>query len=75
MGRYGDLNYARLTKTGVILGLSLFFIGAGGEWLIHSSPGVVPGWEDTLFFDLEILGLLAFAVSPFLFGILLPLTE
>ena len=75
MGRYGNLDYARLTKAGVVLGLSLFSIGAGGEWLIHSWHATVPAWEKTLFLDLEILGLLAFAVSPFLFGILLPLTE
>lgn len=75
MGRYGDIDYARLTKSGVILGVSLFLLGAGGEWAIHAMSIQVPAWEDTLFFDLEVIGLLIFAISPFLFGIFLPLTE
>lgn len=75
MGRYGDLDYTRLTKGGVILGLVLFFIGVGGEWAIHTLMIQVPPWEATLFFDLEVIGILIFSISPFLFGILLPLTE
>lgn len=75
MGRYGKLNYARLTKGGFLLGLSLFLIGAGGEWLVHSWITQAPSWEDTLFFDLEIIGLLIGFFSPILFGIVLPLTE
>lgn len=75
MGRYGDLDYAGLTKGGVLLGVSMFLLGAGGEWMIHSMSLQVPAWEETLFFDLEVIGLLTFAISPFLFGIFLPLTE
>ncbi|MDZ7702323.1 MAG: hypothetical protein U5J98_09825 [Halobacteriales archaeon] len=75
MGRYGDLDYARLTKGGVAIGVALFLIGAGGEWAIHSWLTGAPTWEDALFFDLEVIGILLFAVSPFLFGIFLPLTE
>lgn len=75
MGRYGDLDYARLTKGGVLLGLLLFLLGAGGEWAIHAMSIQAPAWEATLFFDMEVVGLLIFAFSPFLFGIFLPLTE
>lgn len=75
MGRYGDLDYPLLTKAGVLIGVSLFLVGAGGEWAIHTWLHQVPAWEETLLFDLEVIGLLVFAVSPFLFGIFLPLTE
>ncbi|MDX1746460.1 MAG: hypothetical protein R3324_11030, partial [Halobacteriales archaeon] len=63
MGRYGDLDYARLTKGGVILGGCLFLLGVSGEWAIHTMSIQVPAWEDTLFFDLEVIGLVVFAVS------------
>lgn len=75
MGRYGDVDYARLTKGGVLFGVSLFLLGAGGEWAIHAMSMQAPAWEDALFFDLEVIGLLIFAISPFLFGVFLPLTE
>lgn len=36
MGRYGDLDYAFLVKTGLLLGLGLLVIGAGGELIGHA---------------------------------------
>ncbi|ELZ95056.1 hypothetical protein C440_08267 [Haloferax mucosum ATCC BAA-1512] len=76
MGRYGNLDYPRLTKTGVGLGLVLFLFGAvGAKVALASSGGHIPGWERTLFFDAEWLGILLVLFSPIIFGIVLPLTE
>lgn len=73
MGRYGDINYPKAAKGGVLLGLALLFVGEAGGYA--SGYLSMPGWEQTLFFDLAIIGLLVFVVSPFLFGLVLPLTE
>lgn len=75
MGRYGDLDYPKLAKTGFFLGLALLIIGAGGELIGHTYFAPLPGWENTLFFDLEVLGIIIGFFSPLLFGIFLPLTE
>ncbi|WP_458207037.1 DUF7860 family protein [Haladaptatus sp. NG-SE-30] len=75
MGRYGDLDYPKLTKTGFFLGVALLTIGALGEIVGTALYGSLPGWENTLFTDLEILGILLGLLSPFVFGIFLPLTE
>ncbi|WP_227375490.1 DUF7860 family protein [Haladaptatus halobius] len=75
MGRYGDLDYPKLTKTGFLLGVSLFALGALGEFVGATLYGSLPGWENVLFTDLEILGILLGLLSPFVFGIVLPLTE
>lgn len=75
VGRYGDLNYQKLTKRSVLFGLSLFLIGALGEMAIHSAGLQVPGWEEALLFDAEVLGVIVTLLSPFIFGIFLPLTE
>jgi hypothetical protein len=37
--------------------------------------GPLPGWEQTLFWDLSVIGLLIAFFSPFIFGIVLPLLE
>lgn len=73
MGRYGDIDYPKAAKGGVVLGLALLLIGEAGGYAGNYVS--MPGWEQTLFFDLAILGLLVFVVSPFLFGLVLPLTE
>jgi hypothetical protein len=75
MGRYGNLDYPKLTKLGVALGVTLFAAGAGIELAVHSLHYTLPAWEDTLFTDMEILGTLVFLLSPFVFGVVLPLTE
>ena len=74
-GRYGDIDYPKVTKRSVLLGLTLFLIGAIGELLIHTMGLQVPAWEETLLFDLEIIGTLIVLCSSFVFGIILPLTE
>lgn len=75
MGRYGDLDYARLAKGGFLLGLSLLVIGATGEIFGHAYFDPLPAWEEALFFDLEVAGLVIGVLSPFVFGIFMPLTE
>lgn len=74
-GRYGNIDYPTLTKRSVALGLGMFLIGAIGEAIIHTMGLQVPGWETTLLFDFEVLGVIIMLFSPFVFGILMPLTE
>lgn len=74
-GRYGELNYPKLTKRSFLFGIGLFVIGALGELIITTSGATVSGWEQTLLFDAEVVGMLIAFFSPFVFGIFLPLTE
>ncbi|OYR38400.1 hypothetical protein DJ82_12570 [Halorubrum sp. Ib24] len=73
-GRYGELDYSKATKRSVLLGVCLFLTGAVGKAIIHAGGLQVPGWEETLLLDLEFLGTAVALLSPFVFGILLPLT-
>ena len=75
MGRYGSLDYARLTKYGFLLGVGLLVIGVAGEFAGHALLGQMPAWEAALFFDLEVAGTAIMLLVPFVFGIALPLTE
>lgn len=75
MGRYGNLNYSKLTKQVFLLGVVLFAVGGLGEVGGHAVFGTLPDWENTLLFDIEVLGLIIGFLSPFVFGIILPLTE
>ncbi|ELZ14327.1 hypothetical protein C479_00425 [Halovivax asiaticus JCM 14624] len=75
MSRYGAIDYARWTKGGFLLGLSLLAFGAGGEILGNAFVASLPAWEHTLFTASEGVGILIGLVSPLLFGIALPLTE
>lgn len=75
MARYATRNYAWLTKAAFLIGLGMFVIGVLGEWTIHSQLAGIPPWEDTFFFDVEVLGIIVALLSPFVFGIFLPLTE
>lgn len=75
MGRYGTLDYPTLAKRGVVVGLSLLAIGLGTEFITHALHYQLPAWENTLLFDVSVLGLLVFLFSPLVFGIVLPLTE
>ncbi|MFC5971538.1 hypothetical protein ACFPYI_09365 [Halomarina salina] len=70
MGRYGSLNYPLLTKGGFGLGVAMFVVGAIGATMVHG-----PSTAHTLLVDMEALGILVGLFSPFVFGILLPLTE
>lgn len=75
MPRYGDLDYARLTKAGFLLGLASLLVGVGGEWAIHATAASLPPWVATLFFDLEVVGVLFALFVPILFSVVMPLTE
>jgi len=74
-GRYGDLDYAVLTKRGTLLGLGLFALAAAGEIATHALGMQLPAWEAALLFDAEVVGVALFLLSPLVFGVLLPLTE
>lgn len=75
MGRYGSLDYPKLTKAGFLFGLTLFLGGALGSVIAGSVLGAVPDWLSTALVDAEAVGLIVGFFSPFIFGILLPLTE
>ncbi|RBI61571.1 hypothetical protein DMJ13_12750 [halophilic archaeon] len=75
MGRYGDIDYPTFAKYGFLLGLSSLVIGALGEIVGTSLYGTLPGWETMLFTDMEAIGIPVMLFSPFVFGVLLPLTE
>lgn len=76
MGRYGNLDYPTLAKGGFGLGLALFLFGAiGAKVALALGSGQIPGWERTLFFDAEWIGIALILFSPIVFGIVLPLTE
>lgn len=74
-GRYGDIDSVSLTKRGFALGLALFLVGAGGELVGHGLLGGIPAWEDTLLFEMEMLGILVAFLSVAVFGVVVPLTE
>lgn len=67
-------DYARYAKGGFLLGLSLFLLGAAGEFLLAPVPGT-PAWETALFFDMEAAGVVIGLFAPLVFGMILPLTE
>ena len=75
MARTNSLDYPTITKRGFQLGLGLFAIGVVGEIIGEVVLGGLPGWERTLLVDLAGLGILLCLLVPFVFGILLPLTE
>jgi hypothetical protein len=75
MGRYGNIDYTEWAKKGFLLGLGLFLLGAGGELVGHIYFGTLPAWEETLFTNMELFGILVGFLAPIVFGIALPLTE
>ncbi|MHB9285509.1 hypothetical protein ACKVMT_00540 [Halobacteriales archaeon Cl-PHB] len=75
MARTRDIDYPTWTKGGFLLGLGLFLAGALGEAVGPAVFGPLPGWEQTLLLDLEIVGVLVGLLAPLVFGIVLPLTE
>lgn len=72
MGHGANLDYPDFAKYGTLASFALLLVGAAGTTL---GAGRLPGWELTLLLDLEIVGVLGIVVCPFLFGIVLPLTE
>lgn len=70
-----SLDYARYAKLGFLLGVTLFVTGAGGELIATTYFAPLPAWEGTLLFDLEVLGIAVGFLSPWVFGVVLPLME
>lgn len=75
MGRYGNLDYPKMTKVGFGTGALVFLLAVVGEWAWTTYYGPLPAWEVTLLWDVEVLAILLMVFSPFVFAILLPLTE
>ncbi|WP_324663500.1 DUF7860 family protein [Haloarcula sediminis] len=75
MGQYRSMDHATLAKRGFLLGVSLFVLGALGEFVAPVLLGPLPGWGNVLFTDMEALGILLGLFSPLVFGIVLPLVE
>lgn len=74
-GRYGELDYHRLTKGGVAFGVGLFVLGTLAEVAASTVFGAPAGWGAVLLTDLELVGVAIAFAAPFLFGIVLPLVE
>jgi len=74
-GRYGDLDYPRLTKLSFLFGIGLFAVGELGEFGIQKVGMSVPAWEHSLLMTMAAIGVIVALLSPFVFGIVLPLTE
>ena len=68
-------DYAARAKAGFLLGLGLLLAGALGELVGTAYFGSLPGWERTLFFDMEVAGVLIGLLAPLVYGIVLPLVE
>lgn len=62
-----------MAKAGFLLGVALVLVGASGELAIQSHLLQVQLWVETLLFDIEVVGIPIFVLSPFVFGIVLPL--
>lgn len=74
-GQYDNLDYPALTKRSFLLGVSLFLVGVLGEFVITTTGIAAPAWEHTVLFDAEALGIIIALLGPFVFGVVLPLTE
>lgn len=74
-GRYGDLDYSRLTKLSFLFGLGMFVVGEIGEFGIQKAGMSIPAWEHSLLMTMAAIGIVVALLSPFVFGIVLPLTE
>lgn len=73
--RYGDLDYARLTKLSFLLGVGMLVGAELGEFGLRTAGVPVPPWEHTVFLLMGGAGIVVALLTPFIFGILLPLTE
>ncbi|GAA0721008.1 putative YccA/Bax inhibitor family protein [Halorubrum trapanicum] len=75
VGRYGDIDYSKATKRAFAVGAVLFTFGVVADVYLRSTGAAVPAWEQTLLVEAEMFGVLVMLLAPFVFGILLPLTE
>lgn len=69
------MDYAALTKRGVLAGVALFLFGLVGELLIHTIDVGAAGTLDVALFSMEAAGILIAVLSVLVFGIALPLVE
>lgn len=74
-GRYGNVDYPKVTKLSVVGFFALFVVTTALNVWISTTGMVVPSWETTLLVDIELLSVLGVFLSVFVFGIFLPLTE
>lgn len=74
-GRYGNLDYSRAVKTGVMIGGLLLVVGFLGEEAGRLLYGDLTGTLNTLFTTMEFGGIIVGMIAVFIFGIALPLTE
>jgi hypothetical protein len=74
-GTRSGLDYTRWLKRSFFGGVSLLILGILVLKIGPAVVGPLPGWEQTLFWDLSVIGLLVAFFSPFVFGIVLPLLE
>mgnify|MGYP000633811013 CR=1 FL=1 len=75
MASHRGIDYSVWTKRSFLFGVGLFALAALIELLGHAFVGQLPGWEETLLLDAEIIGVVIALLSPFVLGIVLPLTE
>lgn len=75
MSHTSSMDYAKRAKQGFAVGAALFVVGVLGEAVGHAVPGSLAGWQQTLLFDAEVLGVLIGLLVPLVFGIVLPLVE
>ena len=73
MSGHSLVNHEQLAKGGFLLGLALVVLGAVGEAAAHAGVVQVAAWTQTLFFDMEVLGVVLFLFSPIVFAIVMPL--
>jgi len=64
MAHTTSMNNEKLAKGGFLLGLAMFAVGALGELLAHSVFTKLPGWEQTLLFDMVVFGALIALLAP-----------
>lgn len=69
------MNFELWAKGGCLLGIGLFVAGELGEFLIRTNGWTVPQREHTLLFAAVGTGILVALLSPFVFGIIMPLTD
>ena len=69
------VDHAKRTKLSFLLGVGLFVTAELVEPLQHAVGLAVPGWEQGLLIATAGAGILLALLSPFVFGILLPLIE
>lgn len=75
MANQNSFDSGFLAKAGFLLGVALLVVGTGGEFVGHAIWGGLPAWENTVLYYSAVIGLLSAALSPFIFGIVMPLVE